>query len=799
MKWAALTMAISVCMSTAVSCSSGSKGDSSTSSGKTKEVQTADQLVTNSYKSIDMDLPDNVRDIDTMLSLGDNIFISAYDNDNNNKFYITDEDFLDFKEIEIIPEDAEGYNSFRFASAVDGSLYCIITTVTHGDFPEPDWDDENFDYESFDFDAYQEAAEYSYTLVHYDTDGNLISSVLLDTIGDYIGDSDITYLNFLMCCSDGTLLIVMSGDEDEYITMDDSGNIKDSFTLSDYNWMNYVSSDSTGRILCDFYDDDGQTIRDLDIENHKFGDINISFDDFTTGYMFNTMIAGVGDYTLFLPISTGLYGMKEDGTVEEIVNWIDSDIASDSIGAIYPLENGDFIVMSGDGLVRLTARDTSELSDTSVITVGVMYADSNITYKITQFNKSQDEYRVKIKDYSEYDDYDSESGTYLSTSAGQLRNDIITGNAPDVICVDDYSVIDSFSSKGTFVDLYSFMENDSELTKDMFLPNILTALEKDGKLYSLAYSFGVDTFAAKTKFVPQDKQNWTIDDMIEICSNLPDDMAVFQSLSTKIDVFNNLWYSMSSQYIDYENATCSFDSPDFIKFLEFCNTFEDEDETYDFENMTDEEWTAYYYNIEGRCRNDEALLDYAYIDNVRSYAQIKQAIFNGEDITFVGTPSDDGQGAKIRFMSGEFAILSDSGCKEGAWEFIKSFFTDEYQETVISNEQNMSPLVEYFDKGAESAMEKPYYIDGNGEKVEYDYTYGFYNGDNIVIDPLTQEEVDFITDYIKSITVVSGSYNYDINSICSEEVQAYFNGEKTAEETAGIIQNRVSILISEQS
>ena len=35
--------------------------------------------------------------------------------------------------------------------------------------------------------------------------------------------------------------------------------------------------------------------------------------------------------------------------------------------------------------------------------------------------------------------------------------------------------------------------------------------------------------------------------------------------------------------------------------------------------------------------------------------------------------------------------------------------------------------------------------------------------------------------------------------IITEEVNAYFAGEKTAEEAADMIQNRVSLLISEQS
>ena len=46
---------------------------------------------------------------------------------------------------------------------------------------------------------------------------------------------------------------------------------------------------------------------------------------------------------------------------------------------------------------------------------------------------------------------------------------------------------------------------------------------------------------------------------------------------------------------------------------------------------------------------------------------------------------------------------------------------------------------------------------------------------------------------------LSGSYTNDFYDIINEESTAYFKGEKTAQEAADIIQNRISILVSEQS
>ena len=69
----------------------------------------------------------------------------------------------------------------------------------------------------------------------------------------------------------------------------------------------------------------------------------------------------------------------------------------------------------------------------------------------------------------------------------------------------------------------------------------------------------------------------------------------------------------------------------------------------------------------------------------------------------------------------------------------------------------------------------------------------------IKIAPLTQEERDYIADYIKGITKVSGGYDVHIQEVIDEEIKAFFAGDKTAEEAAKMIQNRISIYISEKN
>ena len=70
--------------------------------------------------------------------------------------------------------------------------------------------------------------------------------------------------------------------------------------------------------------------------------------------------------------------------------------------------------------------------------------------------------------------------------------------------------------------------------------------------------------------------------------------------------------------------------------------------------------------------------------------------------------------------------------------------------------------------------------------VSYDHEHG-----------LTQEDVDMLIDYFSSVTRLS-RYDQSINDIINEETALFFDGTKSVDETAFIIQSRASIYMSEQ-
>ena len=103
----------------------------------------------------------------------------------------------------------------------------------------------------------------------------------------------------------------------------------------------------------------------------------------------------------------------------------------------------------------------------------------------------------------------------------------------------------------------------------------------------------------------------------------------------------------------------------------------------------------------------------------------------------------------------------------------------------------------------ESALEKPYYIDATCENIKVymdGTTTDFYSGERINVTPMTTDEQEKYEQFVRSITrISSGNTELSISRIIDEETAYFFAGDHSAEQCADMIQNRVSIMLSEQS
>ena len=111
---------------------------------------------------------------------------------------------------------------------------------------------------------------------------------------------------------------------------------------------------------------------------------------------------------------------------------------------------------------------------------------------------------------------------------------------------------------------------------------------------------------------------------------------------------------------------------------------------------------------------------------------------------------------------------------------------------VISRSCSLGAIKSKFDSELQEATKEK-------SDDDYDaYVYDRVAEKEVKIKPLTQEEVKKFSDFVLSINLLY-SGNSEVSDIISEECSAFFSGQKTAEEVAEIIQNRVSVYINENS
>lgn len=427
-------------------------------------------------------------------------------------------------------------------------------------------------------------------------------------------------------------------------------------------------------------------------------------------------------------------------------------------------------------------------SEKITITIGMPFFDEFLVADIREFTKANPQYKAEMVYYSqqvENDDF------YHTKAINLMKLDLISGKAPDIIFLSNKDMAD-FVNKGAFVDLYELMEQYGGVKKEDFLPNVIEGLEIDGQLPAACYGFSIDTVAAKTKHVGEDMENWTPEEAMAAYYSMPEGMQ-FNVSSDSTYFTHFMVYKAMFNSIDFRNHTCDFLGGSFVDLLEFCceNPITPEYQP-DLDAIPYEEVLANISEGKFSIIKDKQLLEMIHIVGFNSYVGNQVGTrFNGEDITFVGYPSETGDCAvtDAGFM---FGISESCENKEAAWAIVNHFFSDEYQNK-INDENTCNPVIKSVldEKLADRTREDPNSI--------YSTTLYKEGTDELSDDKFIKKEtVQQVYDYILNVEF-SPYKNEIIQNMVVEECAAALAGEKTAEEVAEILQGRVEIYLSERS
>ena len=387
-----------------------------------------------------------------------------------------------------------------------------------------------------------------------------------------------------------------------------------------------------------------------------------------------------------------------------------------------------------------------------------------LTTAAARFNYTDDasDFRIDVVDYCD-------GGISMDQALLRLNSEIGAGNGPDMIAFADKSsqannVMGithlSYMSRGWLVDMGEYLAEDDELSYDD-LVNVDALNEFDG-IYILGNGFKILTAMALSERFGE-RTSWTIQEYLDIEASLEPWQSMCYYMNDHY-FLENIGGRYSRHAINWKEGTCDFNNSEFIEILEAAGRVKD-DNTEEFETL--ESFTTAWQRIGA----GQLIVGAAYISNPSSIKE--DEAFSESKIAYIGWPTPDGSCGSDFELMGPVGICTNSEHKDACWEFIKYYVKN----PELSLQMRYLPL--YRPKLA--ATVSLYRTDEfKGVKIENKQ------------DVLDLYEIIELPEHM-------AVYDETVVDIIIEEAEEYFAGNRTAEDAAARVQERVSLYVAEQS
>ncbi len=475
-----------------------------------------------------------------------------------------------------------------------------------------------------------------------------------------------------------------------------------------------------------------------------------------------------------------------EGNIKPLFDWISIGINEDNIREVFFIDDNSFRMIEKTEQAKLEfiivkRVENKEVEEKKVLTLACTKLNKRVKEHILDFNRKEKDYQIEVKDYSEYEDV-----------VNALNLDMISGQIPDILCMDGLPA-DRYQKKGILTDLYPLMGEDKEVRKEDFIDSVRNAAEQDGKLFIMGSTFCLNALVGSKELL-KDKNYITFKDLEKIYKTMPGD-NVFIDFMSRQDFPCSVVCDQMENYINWESGEVFFNTKEFIKVLEFSKNFPDRKDIYIGKNKSAKDGTILLKKF-----------SFTQLDMIQEYDKIWK---NSGGCSVVGYPKQE-KDTKIsmEFQEPAFAITEQCNNKKGAWKFLRQFFTYEYQmqggNNVFDSLLGIPVRKDALKKKLKYAMTVESYTEKDGTRIEPINTTSQDGEYEIKIGPLSKKEVKKIYSIIDCIGRIGISYNIatdmttqKVCEIIQEELGAFFAEDKTAEETAEIIQNRVKLYVNE--
>ncbi len=307
-------------------------------------------------------------------------------------------------------------------------------------------------------------------------------------------------------------------------------------------------------------------------------------------------------------------------------------------------------------------------------------------------------------------------------------------------------------------DLAPYLEDSAVLYREDYLEGVLDAYTINGRLSCIPSTFIIYIVLGRVSQFGEEP-GWDMEKAMELAERYPDD-SLFGRMGFAANLDFCYSYYVVDRFVDWDSGTCSFDGEEFCRLMEWI-AGHSAGAGYESEEGQDE--------FSGRMAVRETLGGADYLVGYLG-------CFDEKAIA-VGYPSADGRPLHRTQVFDAVGITSKSRHKEGAWEFLEYFLSEK------EGRQSYGFLT---DKDAlEQALEETViYSDGDFPR------------------PISQEEKEQVWEIVSAAdfdTAVRKVRKDRIIDMILDEMEGYLEGYKSMEEVVSVLQNRVELLLQEES
>ncbi len=594
------------------------------------------------------------------------------------------------------------------------------------------------------------------------------------------------------CCVDKEGYIYLFSDSEAVVLKPD---FSVAFILTMGNWVESVEQDAAGTVYvsyADFHEATGdykQFFVPICKDTKQLGETITLPDNITAEKIF------FGDgYDLFYYNKTGIYGYNRDDTAGTLLmHFQNSDITGGNIDMVKVLDEDTFLLEYYDNdqnhkTGMFTKAPDIDLSQIQVIEIATAEQDYYLPLWVVEYNRFHDTSRIVVTDYSQYATEEDPNG-----AQNRLANDILNGIITPDILYGKYNTpsYQAVLQNDLYVDLHPYLTTDTVMPEEDLFGCITNTFQKDGKLFGLPTGISIETIIANKNLVG-DRDFWTVEEMIDCIANLPEGVTYMPGVTRKSAASRLLGNSGYDSFVNMTEGTCTFDSPAFVSLLTYMGSLPEEDSS---QNRS-------RYEL---CKTGKAVAASVSYDNISSFFS-SRVYFGLENTVHIGYPTSDGySGVRLRTSSKPlYTILTTAEAPADCWAFIRDAViaanaTDEIQGG------HALPML----RSALESMKKPF--KNTTFLIKYDGGTSWSTGGNgLVLSEndlktgeafrMTDADWNYIETFLDTIggPIGSSTLPEDLSVIIEEEISAFLSGAHSATGCAAMLQNRVSLYLTER-